>query len=682
MSGKRLILSLVLCVGLMAPALADTIVTKDGRTLTGQPVEITREHVKIATKYGDLTIPRADIKEHRRSLYKVGLQDGKSVVGYIVGQTEEALELKVRNRTRQIAWADIKSVSSAKPETRPVPATQPRKLTPAEHRKLHTDAIKLLQGKKYTQSIALYEKILKASPSDSIALYNVACAYSLMGKKAPALDYLKRSIEAGYVNFVHMTKDPDLDNIRKEAAYKRIMASKATYIRKAVDVMVAKIRQGLAKRKVDVKTYKTVYDTEHNFLYLHTKSDQEFSVVRKGLEEYAEYQWKTLFQNRPQQPIYIVMLGPKDNGKVLRRGIGGMFQPSTNILFCGDMPGMKLVKADVVTHEFTHALHFADMQARRQGHPIWLIEGLATLFESSKREGGKVVPGSSARLGIVQAAAKQGRALPWAGLMKMTHPQFMRVAGLAYAQSRYVLMYMYEKGLLKKFYDEYTRKKNFASDKTAAESVEVVFGKPLPAVEREWKAWLMKQKPPSVPFMGVMTQEQGPKLVVRTVFAKSPAAKAGFKVGDVVVSIEGAPIRTRGDLLGTLGGKDVGDTVTVVVLRGDQEKTLNVTLGDRAAFQRVLATQAAKGTGYLGLTVAQAGSTIRITKVDPGSPAQKVGLKEGMTILEFDGKRVRTIRAFLAALKKRKAGDKVKIKVRQGRKTETLTAQLKPYPTK
>jgi hypothetical protein len=51
------------------------------------------------------------------------------------------------------------------------------------------------------------------------AYYNLSCTYSLLNKKTQALDYLDRSIRAGYTNYSHMQADTDLDNIRKEKRF-------------------------------------------------------------------------------------------------------------------------------------------------------------------------------------------------------------------------------------------------------------------------------------------------------------------------------------------------------------------------------------------------------------------------------------------------------------------------------
>ena len=49
--------------------------------------------------------------------------------------------------------------------------------------------------------------------------YNLACAYSRMGKKKEACDSLKRAVGASFRNVQWMKKDGDLDAIRGEPEY-------------------------------------------------------------------------------------------------------------------------------------------------------------------------------------------------------------------------------------------------------------------------------------------------------------------------------------------------------------------------------------------------------------------------------------------------------------------------------
>ena len=57
------------------------------------------------------------------------------------------------------------------------------------------------------------------------AFYNLSCIYSLSNDKINAIDYLKKSIEAGYNDYSHIQQDSDLDNIRKEEAFLKLVQS-------------------------------------------------------------------------------------------------------------------------------------------------------------------------------------------------------------------------------------------------------------------------------------------------------------------------------------------------------------------------------------------------------------------------------------------------------------------------
>src|SRR5206468_11081822 len=58
----------------------------------------------------------------------------------------------------------------------------------------------------------------------------------------------------------------------------------------------------------------------------------------------------------------------------------------------------------------------------------------------------------------------------------------------------------------------------------------------------------------------------------------SPAAKAGIKPGDVLVRFAGKEIQTLEDFTYMLRTHKPGETVEVMVLRGNQPLSLNVTL--------------------------------------------------------------------------------------------------------
>jgi serine protease Do len=68
-------------------------------------------------------------------------------------------------------------------------------------------------------------------------------------------------------------------------------------------------------------------------------------------------------------------------------------------------------------------------------------------------------------------------------------------------------------------------------------------------------------------------------LLIREVSEDSPAARAGLARGDLIVAAAGQPTRSVDDLAGALRAAAPGGTVELTVLRGTDERTVQVTLG-------------------------------------------------------------------------------------------------------
>jgi hypothetical protein len=663
-------------LGLLAAVLAasaDTVRTKDGQSFTGRPISQTNDCIRLRTKYGDLAVPRADVAKHERSTYVVELKDGTNVEGQIQGETETELTVQVDKDTRTIPLAQVKDVAVKKP-----PPPEPPKPDLQKRAEWHRQALELLQKKDYAKAIEKYGEILKAEPEDTLAFYNLACAYALSGDKTRALELLRKSVEGGFVSFGHITHDPDLDSLREEAAYKDLLARKDEYVRQASERAVKQITEYLARQKIDAKAYKTFYDEERRFVYLHAKSEDEFALVRKGMEDFAACLWRDLFEHRPEQPLYIVLLTAQDSPKVLKNGIGGIFMNAANTLFCGDMPAYKLLRASIVTHEFTHGLHWADQMARQQQHPIWLVEGLSTLFETSRREDGKLTPLHSYRLSVVQQAVKIDRSIPWDTFAKLNPIHFMANANLCYAQARYMFLYLHEKGLLKAFYDEYTKASSYEGDKSALEAFEVVFGKPAAAVERDWKEWVLKQQVPAIAFLGVQTEEKDQRLIVKSVVDSSAASAAGIRKGDVIVTLEGTPIRTQSDLMEVIGNRNVGEEIDIGLERDGKPVALTATLKERPGTSERTTEKAP----YLGLSVGEAAGQVQVREVEKDSPAARAGIEPGWRILKFGQTEIKSVRDFLGAVKKSKPGQAVELRVQKaGQDPTTLKLEVAGVPS-
>ena len=67
-------------------------------------------------------------------------------------------------------------------------------------------------------------------------------------------------------------------------------------------------------------------------------------------------------------------------------------------------------------------------------------------------------------------------------------------------------------------------------------------------------------------------------ILVSRVVAGGPAEAAGVAVGDVITTVDGAPVRTTSQLIGRIGRRQEGDEVELGILRDRSALTLRATL--------------------------------------------------------------------------------------------------------
>jgi TolA-binding protein len=85
------------------------------------------------------------------------------------------------------------------------------------------------KDKNFREAIKLFKRIYYNFPKSkmgAISAYNAACGYALSGQKEEAMDWLELSVKSGYADFDHLRKDTDLDGLRNEKRYKKLLTDR------------------------------------------------------------------------------------------------------------------------------------------------------------------------------------------------------------------------------------------------------------------------------------------------------------------------------------------------------------------------------------------------------------------------------------------------------------------------
>jgi len=143
--------------------------------------------------------------------------------------------------------------------------------------------------------------------------------------------------------------------------------------------------------------------------------------------------------------------------------------------------------------------------------------------------------------------------------------------------------------------------------------------------------------------------------LVAQVQPDSPAERAGFRTGDVILRFNGIDVPRSSALPPIVGRTPVGSQVDVNVRRGDAEITIPVTidaLPDEVASARGMPPRPTPPQSVLGMQIeplsaeerreAGLGDTgVRVTEVT-GNPARAAGIRAGDLILQLAGEDVKS----------------------------------------
>jgi serine protease Do len=167
------------------------------------------------------------------------------------------------------------------------------------------------------------------------------------------------------------------------------------------------------------------------------------------------------------------------------------------------------------------------------------------------------------------------------------------------------------------------------------------------------------------------------KALIDRVRAESPADKAGFKAGDLILEVDGRKVARQADVRYALGNKYAGDTVKMTVERDKKPITADVTLVAElvpyeSAFLGILPVREEAG--------AVAGPGVGVRYVFAGSPAEKAGLKTRDRVLRFNDAEVNDAPALLDLVGRLRPKAKASIAYFRDGAEKTVEVELAAIP--
>lgn len=197
-------------------------------------------------------------------------------------------------------------------------------------------------------------------------------------------------------------------------------------------------------------------------------------------------------------------------------------------------------------------------------------------------------------------------------------------------------------------------------------------------------------------WLGIVIQEVTPDIgeaigvkegiLVAQVVEGGPADKAGLKVGDVIVALNGRSVEDLRDFQLSIMRTKPGTEVTLTVVRDGKKEEIKVKVGELP--EKVSGVQRSLEGKDLGLSLrdvdprekARLGvEGVVVVGVAPGSPAYESGLRPGDVIMRVNNVKVSTVREFQKVIEELRGAGKNKalLLVRRGSSNLYLVLSLR-----
>lgn len=386
-------------------------------------------------------------------------------------------------------WAALPNASASAAATS-APTSQPSESDRRRAFDLSRKAADLIDAQKWPEAEQALNQSLALVPDNFVCLYNLALVHAMTNRLEAAVTDLEKATDAGFTDFHRIEIEPAFVPLRELPRFEKLLARRDQIKQHAAERMLDELKTDFGDR------YHYLLDASHKLVFAARLDQQALDDADKQLQIEQQSLAEELFSHPPDELVRVVIASSLDFSKLEHRAdVGGHYDDATRTILV-KRPGPEL------RHEYVHALHAADQHALGQEHPVWLSEGLATLFEqpgytpATQPTSPRMIPADTWRLARVQAAT-HGTLVPLDQLFKLDRAAFTARADLLYGEAGSLLLYLYDHQLLKKFYDAYTA--SYATDPLGTAALTSVTGFSLPKLQKQWITWLQTRPIPKRP---------------------------------------------------------------------------------------------------------------------------------------------------------------------------------------
>ncbi len=179
--------------------------------------------------------------------------------------------------------------------------------------------------------------------------------------------------------------------------------------------------------------------------------------------------------------------------------------------------------------------------------------------------------------------------------------------------------------------------------------------------------------------------------LVSRVIAESPAAKAGFEAGDIILKFDGRKVDSSSDLPPIVGSTDVGKTAPVEIMRKNKVQTLQVKVEELPEDESLVSGQSATPSGrfksetlnveVVELTPQQREETgvesggVMVMKIESG-PVSRAGINPTDVIISLNNEQITSGEQFVEIAENLPVGKSIPVLVQRNGAAQFLALKI------